>query len=115
LDTNKLSSDGNILGVSESGQLHFYSVQAGTLINASPISPPYQSSFDVSNDDATFLAQYSTQQGSSVGLFKLVDGTAVHLFDPPSNAGPANGVALSADGTLAAAVYANSIRIWKVK
>ncbi len=113
---SKLSPDGRIIGLVESGnRLHFVDLQSRAEISTSSISGPYNASFGINSDDASFIGQYRAGPGNTVGLFSLADGMPLRAFAAPVAAGYSSGVTVSPDGTLAAAVYSNVVRIWKLK
>jgi hypothetical protein len=62
-----------------------------------------------------FIALSNSGQANIVGLFNVADGSPYHLFDAPGSFGNSSGVAISQDGKLAAAVYANTLRTWNVQ
>ncbi len=110
-----LSPDGTIIGIYKLVSVAFYNTQSRTKISTGTIAVPSQYSYALVADDTRFIAQYQSGGGSSVGLFHITDGTSSYLFDAPASFGNSSGVAISSDGKLAAAVYANEIRIWNVK
>ncbi len=109
----QLSPDRTILGQTAYNGMFFNNVQTGTTINTGVIG--YTTSYALAPDDLSFLAEYSAGGGNTVGLFQLTDGKALHLFDAPASLGASTSVALSPDGTMAAAIYPGTLRIWKVK
>jgi hypothetical protein len=110
-----MSYDRNVVAVAGATTIHFYDLAASSEISTSTITSPFGSSYGIAPDNASYIGQYRVGLGNTVGLFKLSDGSSTHVFDPAAGAGQSNGVAISPDGKYAAAVYPNSIRIWKVQ
>ncbi|MDP4199036.1 MAG: hypothetical protein Q8902_05640 [Bacteroidota bacterium] len=109
-----LSPDGSIICLSASS-MKFFGIATGTAINTSTISQSYGQSFGILPDNSRFIAQYRSGLGNTVGLFNITNGIPSYLFDAPSSFGNSSAVAISHNGKLAAAVYANNLRIWSVK
>ncbi len=110
----RTSPDGSIVGFDYSNTLTFYNLKTGQTLTTGTIAQSYASSYDIMNDNATFLAQYQSGGGNTVGLFKITDGTPTHLFTAAVTLGTSYAVAACSNGKLAAAIYNSEIRIWNV-